>query len=124
MSQFNSILDNFLQIKDFYEKNPTKKNATLYRKALLNIRAQVGIERKAVLDKSKPTTDEKTDEKTVDMTDEKTETKTEAVKVAKPRNRKPKAEVVVEVSDPTVTPEKPKRRNNKKPVVETENKTA
>jgi hypothetical protein len=122
MSQFNSVLDNFLQIKDFYEKNPNKKNATLYRKALLNIRSQVGVERKAVLEKSKPNTDEKTtDEKT---TDEKTETKTEPVKVVKPRTRKPKAETVEVVSDPTVTPEKPKRRNNKKPVVDSENKTA
>lgn len=120
MSQFNSVLENFLQIKEFYEKNPNKKNATLYRKALLNIRSQVGDERKAVLEKSKP----HTDEKTVDTTDEKTETKTEPVKVVKPRTRKPKAETVEVVSDPTVTPEKPKRRNNKKPVVDSENKTA
>lgn len=121
MSQFNSVLENFIQVKDFYEKNPTKKNATLYRKALLNIRAVVGDERKAVLEKSKP----HTDEKTVDVTDEKTEPKTEPIEpVKKPRTRKPKAEAVEVVSDPTVTPEKPKRRNNKKPVVETENKTA
>jgi hypothetical protein len=111
MSQFNSILSTFNDIKKEYESNPTKKNGVAYRKALLNLRAELGNERKSVLDTSKSKKESKENKETK-------ETHPEPTPEVKPKpraNRKPKTQS--ETADVVV--EKPKRQNNKKKAVAT-----
>ena len=129
MSNLNLYLNNLNNAKTLYETSPTKKNATLYRKELLNLRSELGNARKEVLEVSKEKKTNKATEPVQPATSETVQVEPVEVKERKRRNKKPTPEPVEVVTDAgsivtdTVPVVKPKRSNLKKKAALLETKT-
>ena len=125
MSNLNLYLNNLNNAKTLYETSPTKKNATLYRKELLNLRAELGNARKEVLENTKKPSVPVQPE----ATSETVQVEPVEVKERKRRTKKPTPEPVEVVTDTgsvvtdAVPVVKPKRSNLKKKSALLETKT-
>lgn len=125
MSNLNLYLNNLNNAKTLYETSPTKKNATLYRKELLNLRAELGNARKEVLENTKKPSVPVQPE----ATSETVQVEPVEVKERKRRTKKPTPDHVEVVTDAgsvvtdAVSVVKPKRTNLKKKAALLETKT-